>query len=140
MTGGTLLVKKNGKFVLTKVAHDGFDLKELKTQFKNWMNNPSSPEDVVKSYLLHRHQLGHGDFDVFEVDLPTEIDRCFYTKIFEVNTTFDEAFEKMRNELMAISEDDDDIPEAQLACSYCDYVLYVDLDKNKMNLNGEDVQ
>lgn len=141
MTGGTLIVKKGDTWTLTKVAHDGYDLEERIDDIKAWAKSASSPADVCIEYLRDRHASSHGDFEVFgDPDLMSDdVMKCMYTTTLKLKS-FEKALDKI--EEMIASEpdaDDEDSPMCQLSCSYCDYMLAIDMDKMSFVLNGEKI-
>lgn len=142
MTGGTILIKLNDAFYLTKAAHDGYDLEGYLPKFRKWVGQAVSPQDIAKKYFKLR---GGGDFEPY--DPIKDIGICMFSKTFKAKTSFDEALTLMEDELNTAfdvsncSSDkyDEDHPYNQLGCSYSDYCLFIDLNKGTLELNGKDV-
>jgi hypothetical protein len=143
MTGGTLVVKKGSTFAMTKVANDGYDLEDHIATLKAFASSASKPEDVTTEYLRLRKVtgLGDGDFDPYD-PLNGDADLCRVVRSYDDPLGFDEALELMEQELMNLTEDteeyDEEHPYNQLACSYCDYVAFIDMDESTALLNDED--
>ena len=135
MTGGTLIVKMGNTYAMTKVAHDGYDLAERLDEIKTFAKG-SEPRKVCDDYLKMRNDDDFSPF--FSPDL------FVFVRSYDEPVTMDEALDRMEDELDGIvsalemqSDYDDCHPLLQLVCSYCDYVLEIDLDKHEFTLNGD---
>jgi hypothetical protein len=143
MTGGTLIIKKGNLYCMTKVAHDGYDLVEKLKQFKGWMKACSTPKDIAINYLEERTtsnsnaQAGSIEYD-FETN---DKEHCVYEKTYNKKMSFQKVWDDMEEDLMEMTRDDDkydeDHPYQQLACSYCDHILCIDMDNNRTVLDEE---
>jgi hypothetical protein len=143
MTGGTLVVKNGSIFAMTKVSSDGYDLEDHIAKLKAFAAGSSKAEDVTEEYLRLRKAsgLGDGDFDPFD-PLGADAAQCRFVRSYDDDPSFDEAMERMEQELMDLTdgseEYDEDHPYNQLACSYCDYVAFIDMNAGTAQLNGDD--
>lgn len=145
MTGGALVVRKGTRYVMTKVAHDGYDILRVHLDdIKQFLKTATTPESVVKEYLRLRAQgpLQHADFDPCD-PLGVDEDRCRLVRDYADLPTGEEAMNRMEQELRNdVTQDDledmdDEDPIMQLSCSYCDYITFVDLDKKTVEINGK---
>jgi hypothetical protein len=67
-----------------------------------------------------------------------------YERTFKKKISFEKVQEKMEQELMKLTDEDyetygEDHLYNQLACSYDDFHLYIDMDSDKFILNGINV-
>jgi hypothetical protein len=150
MTGGTLLVKNGNYYGMTKVAHEGMDLKNIDAM-KTLVSNASTIDDIFVSYLRGR---GGIDFEPWNVMDNDQVVECYiideYPNKQYPNDHWDfsdwgnveNLIDRMENDLNDECEKqelDDEHPWVQLGCSYCDYILAIDMDTSSAWLNGEEV-
>lgn len=141
MTGGTLIVKCGNFFAMTKVAHDGFDLKNNRASLQMWANNAEEPEAVLICYLRSR---GGIDFEPLDV-MTDDVGQCYIVREYKDDPSFEEAGDRMdaemNDEKVLETIDEDEHPWMQLGCCYSDYVMYIDLNAgNSIGwLNGDKV-
>lgn len=141
MTGGTIVVRKGTRYVMTKVAHDGDDiLHDHLDALKQFLTMAMTPEEVTKEYLRLRAQgpLQHADFDPFD-PLREDEERCRVVREFSDLPTGEEALNRVEDELNGDEDMDDEDPLMQLGCSYCDYFTFVNMDSGVVEINGEEV-
>jgi hypothetical protein len=142
MTGGTLLVKSGDYYGMTKVAHEGMDLKNIGAM-KALVANASIIDDVLIAYLRSRGGIDFEPWDVMDND---QVKDCYITDAGHYDMSDANDRDEMINGMSEfVSEQceekelDDEHPWMQLSCGYCDYVLCVDMDNNSAWLNGEKV-
>lgn len=136
MTGGTILLRKNYTYFLTKVAHDGYDLEDLAEKISKEDKYYLDPKKILVDYLR-----GRGGVDFEPIDVMTDdVDKCIYEKKLK-ERDFWSALEKLEEELCELTDNDenmeDEHPYMQLSCGYTDYVLFVDCNTGMVSLNDE---
>lgn len=156
MTGGTLIIRKDSTYYLTKVAHEGGDLSEDREKIEEWVTSAKDPKEVIKNFFSFRKekwdpqsQFSSIDFSDDYDPIDRDFDLCVFSKKLKTKNFKEALFEmedSIEQEISNMEEDNDldvDIeehPYMQLNCSYTDYSCYIDFDTKTVNVYPDDLE
>lgn len=131
MTGCELIVVENGIACLFKLRHDGYAVNEYFIDQK-----------MIFQGDMNQHMQGFFDYydkNYKSNDPDDEIQTAYpqgYTDTFNNSINSLQDFLDLQNELESNLEQIDD--EDGLLCGYCDYNVFIDLDKNIVFFTNEE--
>lgn len=130
MTGATILIKQGNAFLLGKVRHTGYDVKEF--FYENIPFTTTSMQEIWKNYLTFRRK--EYNEDSLKSEIITDYDEGFCHEFMEEQPqikTIDEFFDITHKieELIRSSNPDDGY-----VCFYSDYLVFVDCETKDITI------